>query len=119
MHRLHALKDELIDELCEYGEHGVTKENLHEIDTLAHAAKNVCKIIDHCEEDSGGRYYGRRGKARMGWYISRDEGTAEPEPTGHAHNEQVIGTLENYLRTDADERTKGRIRELIRDMRNA
>lgn len=64
------------------------------IDTLAHACKNVCKIIESKDEEEysmnggsyrgnsyygDGRYYyddggmsGRRGRARNGRFISRD-----------------------------------------------
>ena len=126
MHRLYELKEQLIDELCEHGEKGLTKESLHEVDTLAHAAKNLCKVIASCEDDKySGRYYpmysGRRRRDAMGRFTSRDE--APDHGVAHAmaggNKEQVINMLESYLHTDADERTRGRVRELIRDMRNA
>ena len=133
MHRLYELKEQLIDELCEHGEKGITKESLHEVDTLAHAAKNLCKVIEACEDDMhSGRYYvrdngmsTRRGRDRMGRYTSRDEGPdvsmegrSMTRSMSAGNKEQIINTLENYLHTDADERTRGRVRELIRDMRN-
>ena len=66
MHKLYKLKDALIKELEDFGDDGgVTKANLDTIDKLAHAAKNVGKVIECCEEEeysnamSGG--YSRRG----------------------------------------------------------
>lgn len=133
MHGLYNLKEALIDELCEHGEKGVTKESLHEIDTLAHAAKNVCKIIDACSDDEySGRYYSRdygasyrRGRDRMGRFTSRDEGPDAPDMSRGmdnmsraANKERTVQTLQQLMDTAADERTRGKFRELIRDMRN-
>ena len=66
MHDLYKLKDDLVKELKDYGKDGgVTKANLETIDKLAHAAKNVGKVIECCEDEEysmgmdGG--YSRRG----------------------------------------------------------
>lgn len=51
MHDLHKLKDMLCDALEEYASRGqLTQNSLTMIDTLAHACKNVCKIMDMCGE---------------------------------------------------------------------
>lgn len=121
MHRLYELRDALIDELCEHGENGVTKETLPEIDTLAHAAKNVCKIIDTCDSEYSGRYYPysyRRGRDRMGRFKSMDQGPEHVEHSGKADPDVVINTLERLMVQAGDARTEGKFRELIRDMRN-
>lgn len=145
MHKLYDIKDMLMEQLEKDADEGhLTPETLKEIDTLAHALKNLNKVIECCEdEEYSGRYYsredrgmsGRRGRDRMGRYTSRDEGP-DADADGRSmdersmdgrsmrsmaggNTEQVIRTLENYLHTDADERTRGRVRELIRDMRNA
>ncbi len=54
MKELHELKERLIDELADYGKKDLTGSTLETIDTLAHAAKNVCKIID--DEGYSGNY---------------------------------------------------------------
>ena len=98
MHDLYNLKEMLCKELCEYGKsHEISSASLQMIDTLAHACKNVCKIIESKDEEqySGrgsyrdnsyygnrysrdGYYYddggmsGRRGRDRMGRFVSRD-----------------------------------------------
>ena len=62
MHKLYELKDILVKELERYADQPTLNlENLNVIDTLAHSAKNVCKIIESCEEekrnyDYSGRY---------------------------------------------------------------
>lgn len=56
MHKLYDLKDMLIEELEHQTEKGLTRENLDVIDTLAHAGKNVCRLIDDCEKGEGASY---------------------------------------------------------------
>ena len=70
MHDLKNLKDMLCKELSDYGRDGtLSLSSLDTIDTLAHAAKNVAKLIEYGDED-GASY--RRGRDRMGRYMSRD-----------------------------------------------
>lgn len=63
MHDVYKLKDMLCDELEEYGRKGeVTAQSLEIVDKLAHAIKNINKIIEAKEEEesgysSAGRYY--------------------------------------------------------------
>ena len=46
MHELHKLKNRLCDELKEYGQReSLTLSDLETVDTLAHAVKNIGKII--------------------------------------------------------------------------
>ena len=64
MHNLYKLKENIVKELEELGGQSLTKSNLEDIDKLAHAGKNVAKIIECCEEEEysnamGG--YSRRG----------------------------------------------------------
>jgi hypothetical protein len=98
MHELYNLKEMLCKELCDYGkEGGLSLSSLDTIDTLAHACKNVCKIIESTDEEQyrggsyrdnsyygGGRYSrdgyyyddggmsGRSGRAMNGRFVSRD-----------------------------------------------
>lgn len=100
MHELYNLKEMLCEELSNYGRSKeLSPSSLEMIDTLAHACKNVCKIIESKDEEMysmdggsyrGGSYYGnsrysrdgyyyddggmsgRRGRARNGRFVSRD-----------------------------------------------
>lgn len=93
MHDLYNLKEMLCRELADYGKDGgLSLSSLGTIDTLAHACKNVCKIIESKEDESysrrngsyrdggyssDGYYYDgdrsyRRGRARNGRFVSRD-----------------------------------------------
>ena len=52
MHKLYELKETLIKELERYADNQTLDlQTLDVIDKLAHAGKNVCKIIETCEEE--------------------------------------------------------------------
>lgn len=65
MHELYELRDKLCDELKEQGRKGISSGTIGTIDTLAHAIKNVDKIIE-CDE--GDEYSGRAYPDGMGVY---------------------------------------------------
>lgn len=63
MQKLYELKEKLCKELESYAEESVSASTLKEIDTLAHAVKNICKIIEAKEMEGysgaeGGSYRG-------------------------------------------------------------
>lgn len=72
MHKLYELAEKLCKELEQYSSGEITASTLEYIDTLAHAAKNVGKLIEQKQEmeeysqsdgysrRGGGSYYGRR-----------------------------------------------------------
>lgn len=98
MHKLYQLKDMLCEELEQFGDRDkLTSSSLETVDKLAHAAKNVAKIIESCEEEKysngmsrgygrsyedrysrDGYYYDdggmshRRGRGMNGRFVSRD-----------------------------------------------
>ena len=55
MREIYELYEKVLDELCEQGQKELTKDSLQLIDTLAHAGKNLAKIIE-CEEGGGNSY---------------------------------------------------------------
>lgn len=57
MQELNDLFDKLCDELCEHGQKELTQDTLKTIDTLAHAAKNVLKVMEGCEGGGSYAYY--------------------------------------------------------------
>lgn len=96
MHGLYKLKDNIVKELEEYGKTDLSKGSLDTIDKLAHAAKNVAKVIECCEDDE---YSNAMGYSRGGGYsrrMSYDDGHrdfvrpdgsyryATPEPASYA-----------------------------------
>lgn len=57
MKELYELKERLIDELKDYGKKDLSGSTLQAVDTLAHATKNLCKIIEDSEMDGNSGYY--------------------------------------------------------------
>ena len=77
MHEIYALKDLLCKQLEEYGRKGeLTAAILERVDTLAHAVKNLDKIIETYELEDGEGHsmatgYDSRRKDSMGRYSTR------------------------------------------------
>ena len=119
MHRLYELKERLIDELIEHADKELTRESLDTIDTLAHAAKNLCKVIESA--DKGASYRGfsyARGRGRsamrdsMGRY-SR-EGSYED---GYSRAESELAEkLQHKISSAPDERTRRILQDIMDEM---
>lgn len=65
MHELYELKEKLCDELKEYGGKDLSAGTLDVVDKLAHAVKNIDKIIE-VYEDEGEGYSSRTYPDGMG-----------------------------------------------------
>ena len=120
MHKLYKLKDALVKELSDYGEEGgVSKANLDTIDKLAHAAKNVSKVIECCEDEGYSNYggYSRRDGAEN--YVRpdgsyRDGGMSYARGRGAGAKRDAMG---RYSRDGGiDEHTKEELMKLIEKM---
>lgn len=136
MKDLYELKKMLIDLLNEYSKKRDLSSNaLQTIDTLAHACKNVCKIIEFCEqeEEYSGRmnrsymdrsydgyrsyddgsygYYGeggmsgRRGRAANGRFVSRD-------------GSDMARQLRSMMNEAPDEQTRRELQRVVEKMEN-
>jgi len=69
MHELHELKERLCDELKKYRNEKLSSGTLDEIDKLAHAVKNIDKIIMSGEEEGGSyRSYNSSERSYRGSY---------------------------------------------------
>lgn len=69
MHELYELKEKLMNELKGYGSQELSAGSLEVIDKLAHATKNICKIIEASEEEGSSeenRRYSEDGGSRNG-----------------------------------------------------
>lgn len=72
MHKLYQLKEMLCDELEQFGDRDkLTSSSLETIDKLAHAAKNVAKLIECAEEE---QYSMDGGMSRRSYRGSYDGG---------------------------------------------
>jgi len=70
MHELYELKEKLCDELKEYGSKDLSAGTLDVVDKLAHAVKNIDKIIE-VYEDEGDGYSSRSYPDGMGGSYAR------------------------------------------------
>ena len=123
MHKFYKLKDQLIDELeqCS-GDGDLNPSKIARIDTLAHALKNLMKVMSAMDESEEGSYRtasyrrngmdgtsNRRGSYRDGSYrgYSRHDG-----------KEELLNQLEDLLAT-ADEKSRKAIEHCISQVEGA
>lgn len=132
MHELYELKEKLLDELKEYGGKEMSAGSLDVIDKLAHATKNLCKVIEAYEEegyserDGGGSYrgegsyyrgsYARRRDSR-GRYSSRRGGSSyRGEGNYYRAADDITEKLQEMMDSAPDEKTRAEIQKLISKM---
>lgn len=106
MKELYDLKERLVDELKDYSKMEMTSANLEKIDKLAHATKNLCKIIDDSEGYSGRYMYddGMRGRS-----YKRDS-------MGRYSRNSLSDKLRELMDDAPDEHTRMEIKRLIDKM---
>lgn len=134
MHKLYELKEMLCKELEEYGSKGeLTAGSLDVVDKLAHAIKNLDKIIEAYEEEGysnrgsyegsyayargGNRGGGRsnRGYSREGGsYAQRRDSMGRYSRDGYSYNDGMIEELKGLMEDAPDERTKQEFQSFIR-----
>ena len=111
MHDLYNLKEMLCKELEEYGRKGdIDKTTLEVVDKLAHATKNIGKIIEMCEEEEG---YSSKGG---GSYENRMS-YARGRGMGRRHGANQYGSYAGgYSRASED--IASELREIMHDAPN-
>ena len=114
MKELYELKERLIDELKDYGKKDLSGSALTAIDTLAHATKNVCKIIEDSDGYSGNYPYAYddgmgRGSYRGSYARNRDS-------MGRYSRHSLSDKLRELMDEAPDDRTRMEIKRLIDKM---
>lgn len=135
MHKLYDLSEALCRKLEEYGSRpDISSSDLTVIDTLAHAVKNIDKIIDRNEEEeysSRGSYddgpysrgnsyrdYSRedrsyaRGRGRNAKRDSRGRYSSE----GYSRSDNMIEQLYDLMENAPDEKTRQEMQRMISKM---
>lgn len=118
MHELYELKSMLCKKLEEYGRKGdITASTLDVIDKLAHAVKNIGKVIEMDEESEysgnydGGRSYARGGNMRGGNRSYARGRNAQRDSRGRYSGDiremamslgEMMGDLPDELKGDAE-----------------
>lgn len=132
MQELYELRNKLCKELKEYSRKDVTASSLTMIDILAHAVKNIDKVIDKCEEGEG-EYSGRpsfesgsmRGSYGMDGYSRRPmdasyrrrrDSMGRYSRDGYSNHNDMMPELEELMRNAPDERTRQTVREIMTKM---
>lgn len=139
MHKIKELKETIIEHLEEYADKGINSLNdLKEIDVLAHAGKNLGKIIEMCEEEESGSSFAnapggyrgayrgsyRRRRNRMGRYSreeeqgggnSMDDGMSRESGYAEAQDDMLEKLDRKYRDARTDEERKV-IRNLMTEM---
>ena len=107
MHELTKLKEMLCDELKEYGDKGeLTAGSLDVVDKLAHAVKNLDKIIE--EDGYSGRY--------MPYYYDSGRSYARRDSMGRYSRAGMADRLRDLMNDAPDERAREEIRKLADKM---
>lgn len=129
MHKLYNLKDKLIKELEEYGSRDISSGTLDVVDKLAHAAKNVGKVIECCEdEEYSNAYYYDEEPSHSNYTYVRPDGSYSRDGMSHARgrgakrdsmgrysraSEDMRHELRELMEKATDEHTKNEIRKLM------
>lgn len=103
MKELYELRDKLCDELKNYGKKEMSTGSLDVIDKLAHAVKNIDKIINEGEGYSG---RDSRGRYSRGHY-SRD---------GYSYHDDMMGELRHLMNEAPNEETRHEFKRFINKM---
>ena len=144
MHELYELKNKITEELKSYAKKGdLTASSLAMIDTLAHALKNIDKVIERCEEDEEmyssanmpipvheggymrGSYDGMsntysRRMSREGSYArgrgARRDAMGRYSRDGYSGDDEMYAELEDLMRNAPDEGTRQKIQSIMQKM---
>jgi len=131
MHELYELKEKLVKELEDYSRQEMTAGSLEVIDRLAHAVKNICKIIESYEMEGdysqrgggqGGRYSYDNGNqggrySRNGGYYSRDGGGAGSYARGRGQGARR-DSMGRYSRGGDPEEMANQLDDMMQDAPN-
>lgn len=126
MHKIEELRDRLCEELEKYGNAELNTSAVNIVDTLAHAIKNIDKIMEAEEGYSGGyphymdgrsyddrSYDGRRSYAR-----DRRMKDARGRYSGdYSMDDETISRLEKVVQNAPDKRTRRDLEEIIEMMK--
>ncbi len=120
MHDIYKLKEMLCEELEEYGRKGeMTPGTLEVIDKLAHAVKNLDKIIETADEEYSGDDMAYRGSYRGRSYRNYDGGSYARRRDSMGRYSRASSDLVNQLRQmmpEVDEETRRDIERLVNRM---
>ncbi len=114
MKELYELKDKLCEELKGYGKKELSAGSLDVIDKLAHAIKNLDKVLENSDEEYSGRYpmydngYARgRSRDSMGRYSSRN---------GYSNGNDLMNEVREMMSREPNESKRQAMQDFINRM---
>jgi hypothetical protein len=114
MKELYELKEMLLDKLKEYSKKGdLTSGSLDVVDKLSHATKNICKIIEEYEEESG---YSRRQPMYYDDYSYARRRDSMGRYSRDSRGGGMIHELRELMEDAPDEATKKEFQRFIQKM---
>ena len=123
MHELYELKEKLCEELEEYASKDMSAGALDVIDKLAHAIKNIEKIVEAEEYsyDDGmshessyrGRSYGRSYEDRRGRSYARGRNARRDSRGRYSQDDGMIEELRTLMDDAPNEKTKKEFERFI------
>lgn len=115
MHKLEDLKEMLCEELEKYGEKKeLTAGSLDVVDKLAHAIKNIDKIIEGYDGGYSGRSYvrdGRGGRSYRGSYAQRRD--AMGRYSREDYSMAMAEDLRDMMKDAPDQQTRQEIHRIV------
>lgn len=114
MKELKELRDMLCDELKEYGKKGeLSAGSLATIDTLAHALKNLDKVIEEDEGYSGYYPYSYEDRVRGGSYARRRDRMGRYSGERGYSRSDLSDKLRELMDEAPDEHTRQEIHRMV------
>lgn len=134
MKKLYELKDKLCDQLEAYSDKELNNSMLEAVDKLAHAIKNIDKVIEKCEEQDFGNSYGysyyrpsygryNDGMINRGMSYARNGGgnmnNGGSYSRGYSMDNDIIYSLNELMENTSDNGTRKEIQKFIQRLQNA
>ena len=121
MDALYDLKDLLVKELESYGKKGEMNASvLERVDMLAHAAKNLDKVIECADEGeySNGNSYNDRNRSYNGrsYRGRRRDSMGRYSSDGYSRHGDLTDRLRDMMDDAPDDRTRQEIQRLVSKM---
>lgn len=129
MRKLYDLRKKLCDQLEDYSDKELNSTTLEIVDMLAHAIKNVDKVIDKCEEQEYSNSYGYGSYrspytmyndmvAGRGMPYSRDRGMRGNSVQGYSRDNDLIFSLTELMENAPDDRSRMELQKFIQKMQS-
>ena len=112
MKELHELREMLCEGLKEYGKKGeLTAGSLSTIDTLAHALKNLDKVME--DDDGYSGYYPYDGRVYRGSYARKRDSMGRYSGEHGYSRTDIKEKLRELMNDSDDDRSRDEIKRLI------